>query len=82
MSRSYVSAWLFGHCDLGRETLLRTRGLQSEFTEPFHFLLHISHGAQVLDVQLLSGVRQLVHRDFDFVHEDIHLRVVLVIDIS
>ena len=77
-----LSAWLLTGSGLRLHALLRSRRLECEFTESFHLLLNISHSAKMFDVHLLAGVGQFVNCDFDLVHENVHLCVVLVVHVG
>jgi len=81
VGRLRLSARLLTSSGLGLHALLRSWRLESEFTQSFHLLLNVGHGAQMFDIHLLTGVGQFVHCDFYLVHKNVHLRVVLVIHV-
>lgn len=50
-------------------------------TELLHFLLNSSHSSQVLDIELLSGVLEVVDSIFHLFQVRVDLSSVLVVDI-
>ena len=70
----------FACCSL--RTLLWAWRFESKFTQAFHFLLNVSHRSEMFDIHFLAGVSQLMNCNFDLVHENIHLSVILVIYIG